>query len=56
VIISGGNLVGLVNKNKKIKIYGTADLLFVDNKMLNIRKITYLKSKLEIFAHQYLIF
>lgn len=40
----------LLIKNKKIKIYGTADLLFVDNKMLNIRKITYLKSKLEIFG------
>ncbi|MEQ0263504.1 DUF1761 domain-containing protein [Klebsiella sp. CN_Kp073] len=50
VIIYSGNLVGLVNKNKKIKIYGTADLLFVDDKMLNIRKITYLKSKLEIFG------
>ncbi|VTN18953.1 DUF1761 domain-containing protein [Klebsiella pneumoniae] len=50
VIISSGKLVGLVNKNKKIKIYGTADLVFVDDKMLNIRKITYLKSKLEIFG------
>lgn len=48
VIISGGNLVGLINKSKKIKIYGTADLLFVDNKMLNLRKITYLQSKLAI--------
>ncbi len=50
VIISSGNLVGLVNKSKKIKIYGTADLLFVDNKMLNLRKITYLQSKLAIFG------
>ncbi|OPJ95976.1 hypothetical protein B1H39_11820 [Serratia marcescens] len=50
IIISSGNLVGLVNKNKKIKIYGTADLLFVDNKMLNLRKITYLQSKLVVFG------
>lgn len=50
VIISSGNLVGLVNKNKKIKVYGTADLLFVDNKMLNLRKITYIQSKLVVFG------
>ncbi len=50
VIISGGKLIGLVNKNKKIKIYGTADLLFVDDKMLNLRKITYLQSKLVVFG------
>lgn len=49
VIISSGNLFGLVNKSKKIKIYGTADLLFVDNKILNLRKITYFQSKLAIF-------
>lgn len=50
IIISEGSLYGLVNKSKKIKIYGTADLVFVDNKIMNLRKITYLQSKLEIFG------
>lgn len=50
IIISEGSLYGLVNKSKKIKIYGTADLVFVDNKIMNLRKITYLQSKLEFFG------
>ncbi|KEA50736.1 membrane protein [Mangrovibacter sp. MFB070] len=50
IVISEGSLYGLVNKSKKIKIYGTADLVFVDSKIMNLRKITYLQSKLEIFG------
>ncbi|ELI3048523.1 DUF1761 domain-containing protein [Salmonella enterica] len=47
VIIMGGNLVGLVAKDNKIKIYGDADLLFVENKIMNLRKISVIQDKLE---------
>jgi len=47
VIIMGGNLVGLVAKHNKIKIYGDADLLFVENKIMNLRKISIIQDKLE---------
>ncbi|WP_320734226.1 hypothetical protein [Enterobacter kobei] len=47
VIIMGGNLVGLVAKHNKIKIYGDADLLFVENKIMNLRKISVIQDKLE---------
>jgi hypothetical protein len=47
VIIMGGNLVGLVAKHNKIKIYGDADLLFVENKIMNLRKLSVIQDKLE---------
>lgn len=42
IIIFEGSLYGLVNKSKKIKIYGIVDFVFVDNKIMNFRKIIYL--------------
>lgn len=42
IIIFEGSLYGLVNKSKKIKIYGIVDFVFVDNKIMNFCKIIYL--------------
>lgn len=48
ILITNGNLVGFVTKDKKIKINGDADLLFVDDKVMNLRKISVLQSKLSL--------
>ncbi|MEO3286844.1 hypothetical protein ABHD38_23105 [Enterobacter cloacae] len=46
---TGNNLVGFVTKNNKIKIFGTAEKLALNTKIMNLKPISTLNSKLSYF-------